>query len=388
MRKVVYILLALISFGISDSYAINSPSYVNQVVKPNDDIKTMFDNEQYQEIISRYAGTPRTLSASQLTYVAQSYFQLSDQANAGKYIDMAIQKDTKYARAYYIRGIINNATGRYHEALADLQRAIVLAPKQSEYYTELGDAYLAQDNFGDALINYRKAVKLPQPSEKAYYMIGVVYAGMDDANKALDTFYVAKSKIVKDKELYVTLLYNIGKMEYDKKDYKKAIGTYQELIEFIPDDYYSIEKVVQCCNALEDYNLAEEMGQKLYTAYEGGFLASSSMSDMFCVDHFVAGGKEVAAYERFEEPSCRNFIKNIFYVAGHNGNIESTVFLEYILPAEEGGKGRYRLIQDKDSKRYTFSTLFDEGIRYGTLKPYIMDIVSGKLEATLLSDSE
>lgn len=381
MRKVVYILLSIVLTGVLNSYATNTLLDVYQTVKPNDDIKTLFDNEQYQEIVNRYAGTPRTLSADELTYVARSYSQLGDLHNAKKYVDMAIKKDSKNAKAYYTRGTFNNTTGNYIEALGDLQQAIMLAPKQAEYYTELGDVYLSQDNYPEALMNYRKAVKLPQPSEKAYYMIGAVYAGRNDLEKALDTLYVAKSKIVKDKELYVTLLYNIGKIEYDKKNYKKAVEAYQELIEFFPDDYYSIEKVVQCYNAQKAYDRADDVKTKLYVAHNEGLLSSSSMSDMFSIDNFLVGEKEISAYERFEEPSCRaTFAKNIFYVVGKNGNIESTIFLEYNMPEIEGTPGQYQLVMEKDAKRYTYNVVFDEGIRYGMLQPYIIDVVSGKLK--------
>lgn len=386
MRKVVYVLLLILLSGVLNSYATESLFDVYQTVKPNEDIKALFDNEQYQEIVNRYAGTPRTLSADELTYIARSYSQLGDLSNAKKYVDMAIQKDVKDAKAYYIRGTFNNATGNYIEALGDLQQAIHLAPKQAEYYTELGDVYLSQDNYPEALMNYRKAIMLPQPSEKAYYMIGSVYAGRNDVQKALDTFYVAKTKIVKDKELYVTLLYNIGNMEYDKKNYKKAVEAYEELIGFFPNDYYSIGKVVQCYNAQKAYDQASNTKDKLYAAYKEGLLSSSSMSDMFCIDNFSVGEKEVSAYERFEEPSCRaTFIKNIFYVAGKAGNIESTIFLEYNMPEKEGDAGQYYLVMEKDGKRYSYnSVIFDEGIRYETLQPYIIDVVSGKLKASSL----
>lgn len=386
MKKVVYILFLITLLVPSGSYATKSLFDTNQAVKPNDDIKTMFDSELYQAIINHYAATPRTLSADELTYVARSYYQLGDLPNAKKYVDMSIQKDPKFAKAYYIRGTFSNTTGDYLQALVDLQQAILLSPKQAEYFTELGDVYLSQDNYPEALINYRKATKLPQPSEKAYYMIGAVYAGRNEMDKALDTFYVAKTKIVKDKELYVTLLYNIGKIEFDKKDYKKAVETYQDLIEFFPDDYYSIEKVVQCYNAQKAYTQADNVKTKLYTAYQEGLLSSSSMSDMFCIDNFSVGEKEVSAYERFEEPSCHSvFIKNIFYVAGKAGNIESTIFLEYHQSEKEGAAGQYQLVMEKDGKRYPYSSvIFDEGIRYETLQPYIIDAVSDKLKPSSL----
>lgn len=380
MRKTGYILLLIALLGSFNTYATPMLPDVHQTVKLKDDIKTMFENEQYQDIITQYAGTPRTLTTEELTYVAQSYLYLDDTTNAMKYIELAIQKSSKYAKAYCVKGTIAYTAGDYTKALTNIQQAILIDPKQAEYYTELGNIYLAQDNYGEALINYRKAIKPPHASEKAYYMIGAVYAGRGDTDRALDTFYVAKTKITKDKELYVTLLYNIGKMEYDKKDYRKAVDTYRELVEYFPDDYYSLEKIVECYNALGNFNEADNTKSKLYAAHESDLLSSSSMSDMFSLEVFTVGEKTIAAYERFEEPSCRDFNKNIFYVADKNGNIESCILLEYKLPKDETSAGLYQLVMEKDSKRHIYNIAFDKGIRYETLKPYIVKALNGELE--------
>ena len=354
-----------------------------QVVKPQDDIKALFMNEQYQEIIDEYAGKPRTLSAEDLSYVAKAYFRLNDVENASKYTDLALQKDTKCAYAYYAKGVISNAAGDHSKALVNLEKAIELAPKQGEYYTTIGDIYFAQEDYNNALSNYRKAVKVNTSSEKAYYMVGAVYAHQNDIKNALDTFYVAKSKIIKDKELYVTVLYNIGKMEYDNKNYKSAVEAYQELIEYFPDDYYSLEKLVECYNILGYYGRADIPKHKLYAAYEKGLLLPTSISDMFCIDRFMIGSKEISAYERYQSPSCQPFVKNIFYVANDDGNIESAIHLEYIPSTSEGEKGNYKPIFIKDSKRYSYNLTFDESVKYSTLQSTIKDIIDGKFDATL-----
>lgn len=384
MKKVVCVLIFGCLVGVNSVQPSNSIYDVRQTVKPNDDIKTMFQHEQYQKIIDTYASTPRNLSSEDLSYVSQSYIYLDDLENAQKYIDLAIQKNSKDSKAFYVKGIINNMTSQYEQAIESLNQAIALSPQQAEYYAEIGDVYFSNDEYTKALVNYRKAVSLPNPSEKALYMIGAVYAAQDDLKSALDTFYVAKSDIVKDKELYVTVLYNIGNLEYDKKNYQKAVEAYQELIEYFPDDFYSLEKMVQCYNALKYYDEAESPKEKLYKAYEKGLLASSSMSEMFCVDQFSVGNKGVSAYERFDDATCRSYAKNIFYITDSHGNIESIITLNYISNENENEKGHYELLLEKDSEQYSFNILFEGEVRYSTLQSYIVDIVSGKTKGTLI----
>lgn len=381
MKKIVCVLILGCIVGLGNLQAIDLSKEIAQAVKPNDDIKIMFQNEQYQNIIDRYANSPRNLSSEELIYIAQSYSYLGDLVSAHKYIDLSINKDKKNSKALFVKGVIYNMEGKPEQAIENLKKAILLAPKQSEYYTELGDVYFSMDNDDEALVSYRKAIGLPNPSERAYFMIGAVYAGQDNLKSALDTFYVSKSKIQKDKELYVTVLYNIGNIEYNNKNYQKAIDAYKELIDYFPDDYYSLEKLIQCYNGLNLYGDAENSTTKLYDAYDKGNLSSSSMSDMFCLDQFSVEDKGVLAYERFEEVDCRPFVKNIFYVTDSKGNIESIISLKYEPSESDGSKGHFEAILEKGSDQYRFNTVFEGGVRYSTLKPYISDIIAGKVEA-------
>ncbi|WP_197027635.1 tetratricopeptide repeat protein [Prevotella sp. 10(H)] len=382
MKTFAFLLLAslFICPAFMDSTTLQSKNF--QVVKPRAaiSIKQMFENGQYSEIIEKYGKTPRTSTADQLAYVAESYLRLDDLTNASRYADLAIQKSAKNSQALFIKGSVNSANGKYTEAIADLQKAISLSPKQSGYYAGLGDIYFAQEDYTKAMDNYRKAINLPNPSEKAYYMIGAVHANQNNLKQALDTFYVAKSKVQKDKELYVTILYNIGKTEFDAKNYSQALTAYTELTDHFPDDYYSLEKLIECNNALGYYDQADAAKKKLFTAYQNGELWSTSISDMCCVDHFTVGDKEVSAYERYEDAPCSTIDKYIFYVADKDGQIGSTITLE-LTPAEEGKSARLDPVMVKGDNKYGFSIVYDANLAYTTIRTLVQDIIQGKVES-------
>ncbi|NDV93940.1 tetratricopeptide repeat protein [Dysgonomonas sp. 521] len=354
----------------------------SQVTYSGDDIKSLFEKGFYQEIVDQYAGKPRSLSADELSCVAEAYFHLNDIDDASKYADMAIQKSSKSAKAYYVKGMVLGSKGTINQALTNMKKAVQLSPDYADAYTGMADIYYTQDNITLALENYRKAVSLTPPSEKAFYMIGVIYAGKEDFKNALDTFYVAKSKIVQDKELLVTVLYNIGKMEFDIGRYTKSVEAYEELISYFPDDYYSYEKIVQCYNALGLYDHANTYKTKLYEAYKAGQLAATSIADNFCTDQFKVGSMDVFAYERYEDASCRPFVKNIFYVMNNAGEVDSSVFVDYTPSTDDTTKGEYKFAMIKGITRYTFDRAFPVNVSYARLRPYVEDIIIGKIQPT------
>ena len=384
MKKVLFALLMIAFTGVA--YGNRLMPYDQQVVKPDEDIKSMYENEQYQEIIDQYAGRPRSLSVTELIYVAQSYLQFEDMEGATIFIQMATQKDPKSAQAYYVDGIVANMIGNHEQAINKLKTAIKLSSDNSDYYIALGDVYYVQEKYNEALEEYKKALKVSSPSEKTYYMLGVAYMGVEDHKKALEAFYEAKKKVVKDKELYVTILYNIGKTEYDSKQYNAAAQAYNELIEYFPDDYYSIEKLVQCYNATGDYDNADKNKKILYKAYSNGYLDQSSLADMFGIEHFPAGNMTVAGYERYEGIADETVIKNIFYVMDNTGSIESTIILEYSPASDNKVSGN--MIMTKGSERYSCGVKFSDQISYGVLKQSIIDIVSDKIPTTLITSAE
>jgi tetratricopeptide (TPR) repeat protein len=339
-------------------------------------IKKMFEEDQYQEIIDLYANNPQTLSSENLMYIAQSYMNLGDIQSGLTYANMATSKEINNARAYFVTGVLYNADGNYKNAKASLEKAIELAPEEAIYYAALGDSYYGQENYEEALFYYKKATLLKPASEKAFFMIPTIYATQGKENESLNAFYTAKAKIVSDKELYVTLLYNIGKMEYDKGSYQKAINAYNDLLSYFPDDYYSYEKLVQCYYGLDQIGKANLLKAKLYTAHKNGLLEPTSISDRFCFDQFKIGDKEIVAYERYEEFVSKPVIKRIFYVVDSDGNISGTILQKSI------SKKGYTFTMTKNGTEYTHADeVSGPTPKYTSLKAYISDIVTGKLPA-------
>ncbi|MDR1706846.1 tetratricopeptide repeat protein [Dysgonomonas sp.] len=361
MKKIIFIIAATL-FSIQFISAQN--------------IKNMFEEEQYQSIIDLYTNNPGILSSEDLMYVAQSYMNMGDIQNGLTYANMATQKESNNARTYFVTGVLYNANGDYNNAIKALEKAIELAPKETNYYTALGDSYYGLEKYEEALLYYKKATSLKPVSEKAFFMIATIYASQNKEDESLNAFHKAKASIVDDKELYVTVLYNIGKMEYDKGSYQKAINAYNDLISYLPDDYYSYEKLIQCYYGLNQISKANLQKVNLYTAHKNGLLESTSISDQFCFDQFKIGDKDIVAYERYEEFTSKPIVKRIFYVVDSYGNVNATILQKNI------SKNNYTFTMTRNGIEYTYADeVSGPNPKYTSLKAFISDIVTNKLTA-------
>lgn len=336
MKKIVFAIVIVLSLFSVRLEAVNYFPQDLQVIKPQDDIKSLFEAEEYEAIIERYAGQPRVLSADELVYVAKAYYKLDDVPNSKTYLDLALRKDAKCPQAYYFKGVIAFEERSLDEAANQLKKALAINPAEGKYYTYLGEIYEEKGDYNKAFEFYNKALQQPQPSERTYFMIASAYALINDMEKSLQAFYTAKQYIVKDKELYASVLYNIGDMEFNRKNYDKAIDAYKELIEFFSDDYQSYTKLVQSYNALGDYKTADFYKKILYKAHKRGELDSTELAKMFCVEQFTVGDKMISVYEYFDNDSkscdtTSSFVPVYqFYILNSNDDIESTLEFGYM----------------------------------------------------------
>lgn len=377
MKKFAFLLIILaLSSAIYGSS--NTEKLKAQLAYPREDIKSLFKEEQYQQIINIYAPQASSLSAEELMYVAESYMYLGDSQNGLKLAELAFQKDKQDSRIYFVTGVLYNNEGEYNKAINKLEEAIKRSPKESNYYAALGDSYFGLEDYDKALLNYKKATNLNPPAEKAYFMIASIYANQNKEKEALDAFYTAEKRITKDKEMYVTTLYNIGKIEFDNKAFDKAAKTYSELLTYLPDDFYSSEKLIQCYNILGEYDKANNEKASLYKAYSDSKLMGSSISNEFCFDQFVVDSKEVIAYERYQSKSEKAFVKYTFYVINGDGNIEYSLTLEDT-PSSDN-KRILVVAKNMGNERSKYNIEFSNTVGYSTIKPYIIDIISGKIK--------
>lgn len=350
-------------------------------------IKALFNEEQYYDIISQYAEKDKKkMSEDELLYVAWSYYMLNESDKASEYIPYLTGKQSKNAEAYYLNGLILITSDKADEALPSILKAIECDPADGRFYTAVGNLYRDRDDVSAAIDYYKKGISANKTSEQAYFMLADIYDYVGKHNEALATFYDAKKHIRKDEELYATVLYNIGTMEMDKKNYRQAIDAYNELVVFFPDDYLTYTRLIQCCYALGDYEIGDTYKSVLFDAYQNGLLTDGEFAEKFCIDNFSVGDKVVSAYEFFqsveENAEKSNTPIYVFYVVNSKGLVEREIRYSSLL-SDKSFEYLIDTFSLEDGSRTKIGVR--EGLEYVKLKTLVKDIVLSNYTLKLTS---
>ena len=352
--------------------------------KISDELKALTDNKQYDKIISQYASKCNDCSAKSLYYIGLAYYMKEDDNNCLKFMDKAIDKDAKDPKPFYIKASTLNYMKKYDEAIKSFQVAISLKPDNAEYYSGLGDSYYNLEKLDLSLDAYKKATEQRDCPDRPYSYIAQIYSDQKNNEKALEAFYVAKSKISKESSSYQNALFNIGLLESLKGNYDKAEPAFVELLQLDPTDYHTHAKLIQIYYNRKEYDKAKPYKDKLYAAFKKGEL-KGNMKDMFCFDQFKWNDKLIQAFERFEEGSNDIYNKHVFYVVNQADKIEYRIQTEFSPISVEQGGSKYLLCRTKGDTHSTYNIGFNDNFKYDDLKKSVIDILEEKVKPTATS---
>jgi tetratricopeptide (TPR) repeat protein len=237
-----------------------------------------------------------------------------------------------------------------------------------------------------ALEAYKKATEQKDCPGRPYSFVAQIYSDQKNNAKALDAFYIAKSKIDKKSNSYINALFNIGLLESLKSNYEKAEPAFVELLQLDPTDYHSYAKLIQIYYTRNEYDKAKPYKDKLYEAHKKGQL-KDNLKDMFCYNQFKWNDKLIQAYERYEEESKDIYNKHLFYVVNQDDKIEYRIQTEYSPISVEQGGSKYLLCRTKGDTHSTFNIGFNDNFKYEDLKKSVIDILEEKVKPTSTSRS-
>ena len=122
---------------------------------------------------------------------AEKYFKLGKQKyNKKDYqgaiadLNKAIELNPKDARAYYNRGVVKDELKQYKEAIADYTEAIKLNPKYSYAYNNRGVVKGKLKQHKEAIADFDKDIELNPEYAQAYYNRGLAYRELGQKEKA------------------------------------------------------------------------------------------------------------------------------------------------------------------------------------------------------------
>jgi type IV pilus assembly protein PilF len=123
-------------------------------------------------------------------------------------------------------GIAYLGSERTNDALKEFLQAEKLAPRDPKVHYHIGMSYYKKGLKDNAINEFKRALSLRSDYSEAHNFLGAIYLEMGLWDNALESFKNALSNI-----LYETpdkALFNMGMAYHGKKDYPKALDTYQD----------------------------------------------------------------------------------------------------------------------------------------------------------------
>jgi serine/threonine-protein kinase len=142
----------------------------------------------------------------------------------------ARQLNDQLPEVHSVLGAVYGATGKYSEAIAELNRALSLAPNSDEAYRHLGNAYLASGIGPKAIEAFQKAVELNPYFWVNQNSLGNAYFQLGDYPRALQTF---QQITVLEPDMSAGYE-NVGNVYLQAGEYEKCIPFFQKALQIQP----------------------------------------------------------------------------------------------------------------------------------------------------------
>jgi tetratricopeptide (TPR) repeat protein len=132
-------------------------------------------------------------TASHSTELGQAYYRDNQYASAADAFTDAIVADPTSAAAWNNRGVARLRLGDLNRAIADLNRALELAPRDADIYYNRGNALVAAGQYQDAVADYTRAAQINPRFSKAIFNRGAAYAMLGQHDAARNDWSLAIS---------------------------------------------------------------------------------------------------------------------------------------------------------------------------------------------------
>lgn len=169
----------------------------------------------------------------------------------------AQQLNDKLPEVHATLGSVYTATGKYAEAVVELNRALSLAPNSDDFYRRLGNVYLDSGDIARALEAFQKAVKLNPYYWANYNALGKGYFHQADYSKALQAF---QQVTVLEPDIDIGYE-NVGNVYILQSNYQESIPYFQKALQIRPN-FSTYSNLGTSYLFLKQYSNAVEMFEK------------------------------------------------------------------------------------------------------------------------------
>src|SRR5579859_3037786 len=158
------------------------------------------------------------------------YREKKDTAWADKALSASQQADRlndNLAEVHTALGSVYSATGKSAEGIAELKRALELAPNSDEGYRRLGDAYRASGRKDEAIQAYQKGIEVSPYYWFNWNALGTAYYRFGDNQKALQAF----QRVAELEPSNAAAYRNIGVVYFQQNKWNECVPAFQKSLE-------------------------------------------------------------------------------------------------------------------------------------------------------------
>ncbi|MGO9275588.1 MAG: protein kinase domain-containing protein [Terriglobia bacterium] len=261
-------------------------------------------------------------------------------------------------------GSAYSATGRYAEAIAELDQALQLAPNSDEAYRRLGDAYLPTGQKDKAFWAFQKAVDNNPYDWSNYASQGVAYFNVGDYAKALAAFrhitglepdspigyedignvYLQQGKFAEsvaplEKALSLKPTYdvylNLGTAYFFQRQFDRAVKMATQALQLNPNDQAAMGNLAdayrwsgQSANAAESYRKAIVLANAALAVNPRDAETMGTLALYYAKTGDARQAQALAEHARSLAPDDVNVIYDeavVYVLAGHTPNALQTL---------------------------------------------------------------
>ncbi len=162
------------------------------------------------------------------------------------FYDDALKKDSRFALAY--TGIADASLTMYdykkepfwaNKGLAVAKQAEQINDSLPEVHLAMGSAYLVTGKFAEAVAEMNRAVELAPNSDEAYRKLALAYLRAKRRNEAIEAY----QKAIEVGPYYWGNYNSLGNAYFELGDYGNALPTFQRVIELAPEISFGYENV-------------------------------------------------------------------------------------------------------------------------------------------------
>lgn len=160
-----------------------------------------------------------------------SHFQDQKYELASVEFNRSIQTDSDNKQSYYMLGIISDYRGKHDAAIEYFKEAVDRDSNYSEAYNAMGAVYSKQQKWKDAINAFSKALdnKLYKTPHIVWLNIGEAYLAQKDYGNAVTAIRQAKSYVKQD-----FIQYRLGTALFESGMTRDAISEYREGLAISP----------------------------------------------------------------------------------------------------------------------------------------------------------